>query len=81
MWDFAGSKACHYSFWVATLPTKEANFPLGEEGGCMHNQSQGVTQTVTSRTRRYKASVPGKLENANIIKSISNNCQKHYLEY
>lgn len=34
MWDFAGSKACHYSFWVATLPTKEANFPLGEEGGC-----------------------------------------------
>lgn len=31
MWDFAGSKACLYSFWVATLPTKEANFPLGKK--------------------------------------------------
>lgn len=31
MWDFPGSKACRYSFWVAALPTKEANFPLGKE--------------------------------------------------
>lgn len=33
MWDFTSTKACHYSFWVATLPTKEANFPSREEGG------------------------------------------------
>lgn len=56
MWDFAGSKACLYSFWVATLLTK-ANFLLGDEGG--GSQAEGVPElgwdtNSTLRGWRYK---------------------------